>query len=144
MPLVDDHPLFRKGLRLLLEDEGDLKVVGEAGDGQAGIELAQELSPDVIDDGHQHARPGWHRSDPTNPGEAPKSKIIALSIHSKRICPGDAAGRGRRIYLEAKRARRSGGWYPGGEERVEGILERLHHGGCDRGVPARVFPGFHP
>jgi len=32
--LVDDHPLFRKGLRLLLEEQEDFKIVGEAGDGR--------------------------------------------------------------------------------------------------------------
>jgi len=46
--LVDDHPVFRKGLRLLLEEEQDLSVVGEAGGGQEAIDLARELSPDIV------------------------------------------------------------------------------------------------
>ncbi len=46
--LVDDHPLFRKGLRLLLEEEPDMSVVSEAGDGREAIERARELSPDVV------------------------------------------------------------------------------------------------
>ena len=46
--LVDDHPLFRKGLRLLLEEEPDMSVVGEAGDGREAIERVRELSPDVV------------------------------------------------------------------------------------------------
>lgn len=36
--LVDDHPVFRHGLRVLLEKEKDLKVVGEAGDGREAID----------------------------------------------------------------------------------------------------------
>ena len=46
--LVDDHPIFLKGLRLLFDEEQDIRVVGEAGDGRAAIEQAQELSPDVV------------------------------------------------------------------------------------------------
>mgnify|MGYP000570839416 CR=1 FL=1 len=41
--LVDDHPLFRKGIRVLLEGEGDMCIAGEAGDGQAAIDLVREL-----------------------------------------------------------------------------------------------------
>ena len=36
--IVDDHPLFRKGLHLIFEEEQDMRVVGEAGDGQEAIE----------------------------------------------------------------------------------------------------------
>jgi DNA-binding NarL/FixJ family response regulator len=46
--LVDDHPLFRKGLRLLIEEEPDMSAVGEAGDGKEAIEKVRELSPDVV------------------------------------------------------------------------------------------------
>jgi DNA-binding NarL/FixJ family response regulator len=46
--LVDDHPIFLKGLRFLLEDEPDMKVVGEAGDGQTAVELIQTLSPNIV------------------------------------------------------------------------------------------------
>jgi DNA-binding NarL/FixJ family response regulator len=46
--LVDDHPVFRKGLRQLLEEEQDFKVVGEAGDGKEAIALVGKLSPDVV------------------------------------------------------------------------------------------------
>lgn len=46
--LVDDHPLFRKGLAGLLEKERGFEVVGEAQDGADAIEKAQQLEPDVI------------------------------------------------------------------------------------------------
>lgn len=46
--LVDDHALVRDGIRSLLEDEGDLKVVGEAGDGLEGIAAVEELKPDLV------------------------------------------------------------------------------------------------
>ncbi len=45
--LVDDHPVFRKGLRTLLEELG-LDVLGEAGDGEDGLDLALRTRPDVV------------------------------------------------------------------------------------------------
>jgi len=46
--LCDDHAIVRDGLRNLLEAEDDLEVVGEAADGQQGIELVRALRPDVV------------------------------------------------------------------------------------------------
>lgn len=46
--LVDDQQLLRQGLRLLLEMEADLQVVGEAGDGQEALEVYERLLPDVV------------------------------------------------------------------------------------------------
>lgn len=46
--LVDDQPLIRVGLRMLLENEDDLQVVGEAGDGASGVAEAVRLRPDVV------------------------------------------------------------------------------------------------
>jgi DNA-binding NarL/FixJ family response regulator len=46
--LVDDHPVLRTGLRTLLEQERDIRVVGEAGDGWQAVEMAAQSLPDVI------------------------------------------------------------------------------------------------
>ena len=46
--IVDDHAVVRQGLRLLLEAQPDILVVGEAVDGQSAIDRARELQPDVI------------------------------------------------------------------------------------------------
>jgi DNA-binding NarL/FixJ family response regulator len=46
--LADDHPIFRDGLRRLLEAEPDLKVIGEACDGAEAVKMARQLKPDVM------------------------------------------------------------------------------------------------
>ena len=46
--IADDHPLFRKGMRAMLEALPEMEVVGEAATGEAAIALAGDLAPDVI------------------------------------------------------------------------------------------------
>jgi len=46
--LIDDHRVVRQGLRDFLELQADIEIVGEAGSGAEGIELARELLPDVV------------------------------------------------------------------------------------------------
>lgn len=46
--LVDDHQVVRTGLRMLLESQPEMKIVGEASSGAEGLALARDLSPDVI------------------------------------------------------------------------------------------------
>ena len=46
--VVDDEPLVRAGLRLVLDPGSGIEIVGEAGDGVAGVWAAQDLRPDVV------------------------------------------------------------------------------------------------
>ncbi|HMF82482.1 MAG TPA: response regulator transcription factor [Acidimicrobiia bacterium] len=46
--IVDDHALFRRGLDLVLSEEPDIKVVGEAADGIEAVHRAEEIAPDVV------------------------------------------------------------------------------------------------
>jgi len=46
--LVDDHTLFRSGIKALLQRQEDFEVVGEAGDGLEGLKRAKSLQPDVV------------------------------------------------------------------------------------------------
>jgi len=45
--ISDDHPVVRKGLRMVIEEESDLRVIGEAGDGQAALALMRQLQPEI-------------------------------------------------------------------------------------------------
>ncbi|MBI2859728.1 MAG: response regulator transcription factor [Chloroflexi bacterium] len=82
--LVDDHAIMRQGLRSLLEKEPDMKVVAEAADGQAGLNLARQHAPDVVvmDVG----MPGLNGIEATGQilATAPATKVIGLSMHTDR------------------------------------------------------------
>lgn len=97
--LVDDHPLFRKGLRLLLEEEKDLQVVGEAGDGQTAIDLVRKLIPDVVV--MDITMPNLNGIEATRHiiSESPNTKVMALSIHSGKRFVEDMLRAGAAGYL---------------------------------------------
>ncbi len=46
--IVDDHQVVRQGLRLFLELQDEIRVVGEAGDGMEALELVRSLAPDIV------------------------------------------------------------------------------------------------
>ena len=46
--VVDDHALFRRGLEMVLQQEPDIELVGEASDGAEAVLKAEELVPDVV------------------------------------------------------------------------------------------------
>lgn len=46
--IIDDHPLFREGLKAIVERETRFKVIGEAGNGHEGFRMAKRLKPDIV------------------------------------------------------------------------------------------------
>lgn len=80
--LADDHELFRKGLRALIEEQDDLQVVGEATNGLEAIRLAQKLTPDVVL--MDLSMPDLNGVDATRQilQANAKAKVIALSMHT--------------------------------------------------------------
>ena len=46
--IVDDHPLFREGLKAIIERDSKFEVVGEAGRGREGLRMAKKLKPDLV------------------------------------------------------------------------------------------------
>lgn len=82
--IADDHTIVRHGLTKLLQQEKDVEIVAQAQNGHSTLELARELSPDVIvmDVG----MPDLNGIDATRQilRENPKIKVLALSMHSGR------------------------------------------------------------
>jgi DNA-binding NarL/FixJ family response regulator len=97
--LVDDHSLVRRGFRRMLEDEADLTVVGEAGDGTEAVRLAQELKPDVIV--MDCAMPGMSGLIATRQilATSPKQAILMLSMHSEETLVRQALDAGAKGYV---------------------------------------------
>ena len=46
--IVDDHPVFRRGLREIIEENSKFQIVGESSDGTTALRLAKELEPDIV------------------------------------------------------------------------------------------------
>jgi two-component system response regulator NreC len=79
--LVDDHAVVRSGLRMLLEHEADLEIVGEAGTAEEAVEVAQAVAPDVVlmDIGLPDA-PGIEATRAIKRAR-PETAVVALTIH---------------------------------------------------------------
>jgi DNA-binding NarL/FixJ family response regulator len=82
--LVDDHNLFREGLKSLLKDDRRITIVGEARNGREAVKLCTEEKPDlvIID----IAMPELNGIEATRQilAKTPETKVIALSMHSSR------------------------------------------------------------
>ena len=96
--LVEDYKLTRVGLRMALNEFDDIEVVGEAEDAEKGIELVNEIKPDVVlmDLG----LPGMSGLEATRKLQeiAPESKIIILTSHGQEEEVLAALGMGAKAY----------------------------------------------
>jgi len=97
--LVDDHSLVRRGFRRMLEDEPDMDVVGEAGDGEAAIQQARNLHPRVVV--MDCALPGMNGLDATRQiiETSPDVAVLMLSMHSENTWVRQAIEAGAKGYI---------------------------------------------
>jgi two-component system response regulator NreC len=102
--LADDHAVLRAGLRLLLEAQPDLKVVGEAGDGREAMRLAEELKPELIL--LDLTMPGLSgmESLPALKKLLPATRILILTMHDDVSYLRQALSRGASGYVLKKAA----------------------------------------
>jgi two-component system, NarL family, nitrate/nitrite response regulator NarL len=83
--IADDHPIFRDGLRRLLEAEPDLKVIGEARDGAEAVKLARQLKPDImLLDLAMPKHPGLEALRDLSNGGANSVRVILLTAAAEK------------------------------------------------------------
>jgi DNA-binding NarL/FixJ family response regulator len=97
--LVDDHSLVRRGFRRMLEDEPDMKVVGEAGDGEEAVKLAKQLHPQVVV--MDCALPGMNGLQATREilEDASHTAVLMLSMHTESTWVRQAIDAGAKGYM---------------------------------------------
>ena len=84
--IADDHPIFRDGLRRLLEAESEMKVIGEASDGAEAVKLAKSLKPDILLlDLAMPKHPGLEAlRDLSQPANATPVRVILLTAAAEK------------------------------------------------------------
>jgi len=97
--LVDDHALVRRGFRRMLEDDPEIKVVGEASDGEEAVRLALDLKPAVTV--MDCALPEFSGIEAMRKIRAalPEARILMLSMHSEETLVRQAMDAGARGYI---------------------------------------------
>ncbi len=97
--VVDDHALFRRGLQMVLEQEEDIEVVGEAGDGAEAVERASDTVPDIILMDVRMPKRGGIDACTAIKDAVPSAKIIMLTISDEEADLYDAIKAGASGYL---------------------------------------------
>ena len=97
--IVEDQPGVRQGLRMLLDAESDLSVIGEAADGEAALALAASLRPDVVLMDVEMRRMDGIATTTALHRLFPRTPIIMLSIHDDAAHAARADGAGAATFV---------------------------------------------
>lgn len=97
--LVDDHSLVRRGFRRMLEDDPDISIAGEAGDGHEAVEVVASLKPDVVV--MDFALPSMNGAVATRRIRelSPGTAVLMLSMHEEATYVRTCLEAGARGYL---------------------------------------------
>ncbi|ADP84028.1 response regulator [Pseudofrankia inefficax] len=97
--IVDDHALFRRGLEMVLAQEPDIEVVGEAADGSEAVTMAGEMAPDIVLMDVRMPRRGGIDATSAIKEAVPSAKIVMLTISDEEADLYDAIKAGAMGYL---------------------------------------------
>ncbi len=97
--IVDDHALFRRGLEMVLDEEADIEVVGQASDGSEAVEKAGESLPDVVLMDIRMPRSSGIQACRAMKEVAPSAKIVMLTISDEEEDLFEAIRAGASGYL---------------------------------------------
>jgi len=97
--LADDHAVVRQGFKMILAEQSDMEIVGEAGNGRQAIELAEQLRPDVVV--MDVAMPELNGIEATRRlgSSTPHTRVLALSMHKDSVYVREILRAGARGYL---------------------------------------------
>jgi DNA-binding NarL/FixJ family response regulator len=97
--LVDDHAVVRQGFKMILAEQPDMEIIGEAGNGREALKLAESLKPDIVV--MDVAMPELNGIEATRRmGEgAPHARVVALSMHKDSVYVREILRAGARGYL---------------------------------------------
>ena len=161
--IVDDHALFRAGLRLILSEQDQIEVVGEAASGEEALRLAKQLQPDIcLMDLQMPGGMGGIEATRRLLRLVPNCRVIALTMlgddpfpaqlheagamgYLTKGCPAEELVKALRLvasgrpYVDSSvaQARMLAQWGGGDRQSVQGALRpRVAGGGDDPGRPA--------
>ncbi len=97
--LADDHAVVRQGFKMILAEQPDMEIVGEAGNGREALALAESLKPDIVV--MDVAMPELNGIEATRRmGESvPHARVVALSMHKDSVYVREILRAGARGYL---------------------------------------------
>ena len=95
--LADDHKIVRDGLRLLIDAQRDMRVIGEAGNGKDALQQAHDLKPDVVVMDLSMPKLNGLQATERLKAELPTVKVVALTVHEDpsyllQLCKAGAVG----------------------------------------------------
>jgi DNA-binding NarL/FixJ family response regulator len=132
--IVDDHPMMRDGLRLLIANEPDLEVVGEAEDAATALDLAEKLKPDIaIVDITLRCSNGLDLIKDLQI-RSPRTAVLVLSMHDESLYAERVLRAGWRGYIMKQE---------GGKRIIQGVRQIANgHTFVSPAVSAKIVDSF--